>query len=84
MRVLVDMGATVIGWDDAPFARETALREGFMIADPTPIPIPAYLGSGSDKMIGNAEADTCYSQGSRRNRLTGLGVPTPPLRRRGK
>jgi Ca2+-binding RTX toxin-like protein len=41
------------------------------VVDPTPIPITAYLGSGSDKMIGNAEADTCYSQGSRRNRCIG-------------
>jgi Ca2+-binding RTX toxin-like protein len=41
------------------------------VADPMPVPVTAYLGSGSDKMIGNAEADTCYSQGSRRNRCIG-------------
>lgn len=41
------------------------------VADPMPVPITAYLGSGSDKMIGNAEPDTCYSQGSRRNRCIG-------------
>ena len=35
MRALTDMGATVIGWDDAPFARETAAREKFPIQDPT-------------------------------------------------
>jgi hypothetical protein len=43
------------------------------VADPMPVPVTAYLGSGSDKMIGNAEADTCYSQGSRRNRCIGGG-----------
>jgi len=35
MRALTDMGATVIGWDDAPFARDTALREDFLVQDPT-------------------------------------------------
>ena len=43
------------------------------VADPMPIPVTAYLGPGSDKMIGNAEMDTCYSQGSRRNRCIGGG-----------
>ena len=43
------------------------------VADPMPIPVTAYLGAGSDKMIGNAEMDTCYSQGSRRNRCIGGG-----------
>jgi RTX calcium-binding nonapeptide repeat (4 copies) len=41
------------------------------IASPMPVPVTAYLGGGSDKMIGNAEADTCYSQGARRNRCIG-------------
>ena len=41
------------------------------VADPMPLPVTAYLGGGSDKMIGNAEADTCYSQGARRNRCVG-------------
>lgn len=41
------------------------------IADPMPMPVTAYLGGGSDKFIGNAEADTCYSQGARRNRCVG-------------
>jgi Ca2+-binding RTX toxin-like protein len=41
------------------------------VADPMPVPITAYLGGGSDKMIGNAERDTCYSQGARRNRCIG-------------
>lgn len=41
------------------------------VADPMPVPVVAYLGGGSDKMIGNAESDTCYSQGARRNRCVG-------------
>jgi UDP-N-acetylmuramoylalanine--D-glutamate ligase len=36
MRALAGMGATVVGWDDAPFAREAAAREEFVVADPTP------------------------------------------------
>jgi UDP-N-acetylmuramoylalanine--D-glutamate ligase len=36
MRALSGMGATVVGWDDAPFARETASREDHLIEDPTP------------------------------------------------
>ncbi len=43
------------------------------IADPLPVPVTAYLGDGSDKMIGNAERDTCYSEGARRNRCIGGG-----------
>ncbi len=43
------------------------------VANPMPVPITAYLGDGSDKMIGNAEADTCFSQGARRNRCIGGG-----------
>ena len=35
MRSLTTMGATVVGWDDAPFARETASRESMVIEDPT-------------------------------------------------
>jgi len=35
MRMLTALGATVVGWDDAAFARETALREEIFIADPT-------------------------------------------------
>jgi UDP-N-acetylmuramoylalanine--D-glutamate ligase len=34
MRALTAMGATVIGWDDALFARENAAREDFIIQDP--------------------------------------------------
>jgi hypothetical protein len=43
------------------------------VLDPLPVPLTAYLGSGSDKMIGNTEADTCYPQGSPRNRCIGNG-----------
>jgi hypothetical protein len=43
------------------------------VLDPLPVPLTAYLGSGSDKLIGSAEADTCYPQGSARNRCVGGG-----------
>lgn len=38
-----------------------------------PLPLVAYLGSGSDKLIGNAERDTCYPEGTKRNRCIGGG-----------
>jgi Ca2+-binding RTX toxin-like protein len=41
------------------------------VADRMPFPLIAHLGGGSDKFIGNAERDTCYSEGSRRNRCVG-------------
>ena len=41
------------------------------ILDPMPLPVTAYLGSGSAKFIGNSEDDTCYPQGSMRNRCYG-------------
>jgi Ca2+-binding RTX toxin-like protein len=44
------------------------------IADPLPFPLIAHLGAGSDKFIGNAERDTCYSEGARRNRCIGKGA----------
>jgi RTX calcium-binding nonapeptide repeat (4 copies) len=43
------------------------------VADPLPVPLTVYLGSGSDKFVGNGEPDTCYLQGSRRNRCIGNG-----------
>ncbi len=43
------------------------------VLDPLPAPLTAYLGSGSDKLTGGAEADTCYPQGSPRNRCLGGG-----------
>jgi Ca2+-binding RTX toxin-like protein len=39
--------------------------------EPLPVPLTAYLGDGSDKFIGNAEDDTCYPQGTPRNRCVG-------------
>src|SRR6478752_1725880 len=36
-----------------------------------PVPLTVHLGAGSDKFIGNGERDTCYSEGSRRNRCIG-------------
>jgi hypothetical protein len=44
-----------------------------VVADPLPVPLTAYLGAGSDKFVGNSEPDTCYSQGSKRNRCVGNG-----------
>lgn len=41
------------------------------VLDPLPVPLTAYLGAGSDKFIGNAENDTCYPQGTPRNRCVG-------------
>jgi hemolysin type calcium-binding protein len=38
-----------------------------------PVPLTVHLGDGSDKFIGNGEPDTCYSEGSRRNRCVGGG-----------
>jgi Ca2+-binding RTX toxin-like protein len=41
------------------------------VVDALPVPLTAYLGAGSDKLIGNGEVDTCYPQGARRNRCIG-------------
>jgi hypothetical protein len=41
------------------------------VLDPLPIPLTTYLGQGSDKLIANSEPDTCYPQGTRRNRCIG-------------
>lgn len=43
------------------------------VLDKLPIPLTAYLGAGSDKLIGNGEPDTCYPQAARRNRCIGGG-----------
>ncbi|HXR30734.1 MAG TPA: calcium-binding protein [Solirubrobacterales bacterium] len=43
------------------------------VIDRLPVPLVAYLGSGSDKLIGNGERDLCYPQGARRNRCIGNG-----------
>ncbi len=38
-----------------------------------PVPLTAHLGGGSDKLIGNGEPDTCYPEGTPRNRCVGGG-----------
>ena len=38
-----------------------------------PVPLIAYLGAGSDKLIGNGEPDSCHPQGTPRNRCIGGG-----------
>jgi Ca2+-binding RTX toxin-like protein len=43
------------------------------VLDPLPIPLTTYLGLGSDKLIANGEPDTCYPEGTRRNRCIGGG-----------
>jgi RTX calcium-binding nonapeptide repeat (4 copies) len=43
------------------------------VAKRLPMPLTVYLGPGSDKFVGNGERDTCFSQGSRRNRCVGRG-----------
>jgi Ca2+-binding RTX toxin-like protein len=43
------------------------------VLDPLPIPLTTYLGKGSDKLIANGEPDTCYPEGTRRNRCLGGG-----------
>jgi hypothetical protein len=43
------------------------------VLDPLPIPLTARLGAGSDKLIGNAEPDTCYPEATKRNRCYGGG-----------
>jgi RTX calcium-binding nonapeptide repeat (4 copies) len=41
------------------------------VANRLPLPLTVHLGAGSDKFVGNGEPDTCYSEGSRRNRCVG-------------
>lgn len=41
------------------------------VAKKLPVPLTVHLGAGSDKFIGNGERDTCYGEGSRRNRCVG-------------
>jgi hypothetical protein len=43
------------------------------VLDRLPVPLTVHLGGGSDKFIGNGEPDTCYPEGSRRNRCVGGG-----------
>jgi Ca2+-binding RTX toxin-like protein len=41
------------------------------VAERLPLPLTVHLGAGSDKFIGNGERDTCYGEGTRRNRCVG-------------
>jgi Ca2+-binding RTX toxin-like protein len=43
------------------------------VLDKLPVPLIAYLGAGSDKLIGNGEPDSCHPQGTPRNRCVGGG-----------
>jgi RTX calcium-binding nonapeptide repeat (4 copies) len=43
------------------------------VLEPLPVSLTAYLGAGSDKLIGNDESDVCYPQGTPRNRCIGNG-----------
>jgi hypothetical protein len=43
------------------------------VEDPLPLPLTVHLGAGRDKFIGNSERDTCYSEGTKRNRCVGRG-----------
>ncbi|HEX7245313.1 MAG TPA: calcium-binding protein [Solirubrobacterales bacterium] len=60
---------------DAPFVLiETGSGpDKVEVLDPLPVPLTVHLGSGSDKLIGNAEPDTCYPEGTPRNRCIGGG-----------
>src|SRR2546423_613412 len=41
------------------------------VQSPLPIPLITHLGAGEDKLIGNSEPDTCYPEGTKRNRCIG-------------
>lgn len=43
------------------------------VLDRLPLPLTARLGGGSDKLIARGEPDTCYPEGSPRNRCVGGG-----------
>ena len=43
------------------------------VLDRLPAPLTVHLGAGSDRFVGNGERDTCYSEGTRRNRCIGGG-----------
>lgn len=60
---LADVGSVVIETGPA--------NDKVKVLDRLPIPLTVYLGTGSDKLIGNGEADTCYPEGTRRNRCVG-------------
>ena len=60
-------GASAIEVDMGPAADKVE------VAGRLPLPLTAYLGSGEDKLIAGGEHDTCYPQGTRRNRCIGGG-----------
>ena len=41
------------------------------VLDRLPAPLTVHLGAGADRFVGNGERDTCYSEGTRRNRCIG-------------
>lgn len=43
------------------------------VLEKLPVPLIAYLGAGSDKLIGSGEPDSCHPQGTPRNRCIGNG-----------
>jgi RTX calcium-binding nonapeptide repeat (4 copies) len=43
------------------------------VLDRLPFPLTVHLGSGEDKFVGNGERDSCYPEGTRRNRCIGGG-----------
>jgi Ca2+-binding RTX toxin-like protein len=43
------------------------------VLEKLPVPLIAYLGAGSDKLVGSGEADSCHPQGTPRNRCIGGG-----------
>lgn len=43
------------------------------VADPLPLSLTVHLSAGRDRFVGNAERDTCYSEGTKRNRCVGRG-----------
>ena len=68
-------GGAICDLSDAPFVMVEAGSgpDKVEVLDPLPIPLTVHLGRGSDKLIGNAEPDTCYPEGTRRNRCIGGG-----------
>ena len=68
-------GAAICGLEEAGSVviEMGASDDKIEVLDPLPVPLYVYLGSGSDKLIGNDEEDFCYPQGNRRNRCIGNG-----------
>src|SRR6478672_1478266 len=58
-------GVSSIEVDMGPSSDKVEVTSGL------PVPLTTFLGKGSDKLIGNSEADTCFPGGTRRNRCIG-------------